>query len=227
MNPLAWWCRWRCERAGFDGITALNTADEWEHASRDTLLFHWLFKWPIVALALWIRVPRTWIDQLDGNYRVLYDTAKATYFDQERQGRRKAILWPLIEFALCKCAFDDNFDEVAQPLLSAIIASRDRLVFDPNIVNPDNWYQDGRGRIRVETSHDPVRIHAITDTELVVDRDLGGKVISVTGADGAASYLAIDLAGAVTLYPGIVVYPIVARGASVLDVAPALFEVPA
>ncbi len=206
----------------FQGITPLNNDAEWLAASPDTLAFHHLIKAPLRFAVRAIRVPQHWIDRLDGNAAVLWDIIDRVYLQHERQAWRRAILEPIARFGCCLVAFDNNYTEVADAVLAAVIRERDRFAFDPTVINPDNWYQDGRGRIELGTSA-PFRVLSRTAAAVVLDHRIDGRIITVTEtATGRTQYLGLDLANATEPYPGIIVYPILSQGAGVLDVAPAV-----
>ena len=208
----------------FQGITPLNTVEEFEQASPDTLAFHWLIKKPLRYIVRSISVPQHWLDRLDGNPRILYRIVCDTYLANERQGWRRDTLKPIFEFGLCLYAFDNNYREVFDSLLARFIQARASFQFDRHQINPDNWYQDGRGRIEVEQSK-PFVVLSLSDTAVVLDRIIDNQIITTYGKDGAnVQYIALDLAGRIEPYPDIYVYPILARGASVLDVAPVLLS---
>lgn len=208
----------------FEGITPLNTVEEFEQASRDTDAFHWLIKKPLRYIVRSIVVPQQWLDRLDGNPRILYRIVCDTYFPSEKQGWRRETLKPIFEYGLCLYAFDNNYREVFDSMLSRVISARATFKFDRHQINPDNWYQDGRGRIEVEQSK-PFVVLSLSDAAAVLDRIIDNQIITTYGSDEASvQYLALDLAGRIEPYPDIYVYPILARGASVLDVAPALLQ---
>jgi hypothetical protein len=222
---LGWYRRlkiWARQYDEFQGITPLNSPEEWEAASPDTLTFHWLIKKPLRYVAHSIKVPQHWIDRLEGNPKALYDIVDRVYFRNEKQAWRKAILEPVIRFGLCLYSFDNNYTEVFDSLLSAIIRERGRFEFAPSTINPDNWYQDGRGRVEVQSSN-PFSVLSISDREFVTDREIETPIVSTYDPDsGAVQYLALSLIEGFELFPGIFVYPILARGPGVLDVAPAI-----
>ncbi|HQJ88737.1 MAG TPA: hypothetical protein PLY91_09380 [Methanoregulaceae archaeon] len=209
---------WWLERYPFERITPLNTVAEWDEATPDTLAFHAWMKKPLRFVAKRIAVPRTWLDQLTGNAKVLHEIVTETYLRNERQEWRRAILKPVIEFGLCLYAFDNNYREVFDALLAAVVRNRDRFVVDANEINPTNWYQDGRGRIVIEQSP-PFGIVSLSDTDVVTNAPVGGPVI-MTVIDGQATYLKLDVDRATEPVRGIHVYPILARSVSVLDVSP-------
>jgi len=220
------WCLRQCladERAGA-AITPLNAEAEWLSASPDTLAFHWLLKRPLRAAARAITVPRAWIDRLDGNAKVLHEIVTETYLAHEKQARRRSLLQPVIEYALCLAAFDNNYTEVFDAVLAGIVRNRDRFAFDVHQINPDNWFQDGRGRYEIQQAPEPFTVLSQTATDLVVSAPLGGGVVTtIPDATGIPTYLAVDLGGVTTPYPGIYVYPIRAQGHAVLDVAAGVF----
>lgn len=218
------WCLRQCladERAV--AIEPLNAEAQWRRATPDTLAFHWLLKRPLRAAARAITVPPAWLAALDGNAKVLHEIITETYLANEKQARRRSLLQPVIEYVLCLMAFDNNYAEVVEAVLAGIIRHRARFVFDVHQINPDNWFQDGRGRYEIEQAPEPFEILKQTADDLVVSAPLPGGVVTVIAGDGRPSYLAVDLAGVAEPYPGIYVYPIRAQGAAVLDVAAGVF----
>lgn len=221
MNLLTRLRIWQCQRSGFGGITPLNNVAEWDNASPDTLAFHWWLKRPLRLAARAIRVPDTWIARLEGNAAALWDIIDRVYLQNEKQAWRRAILEPIAKFAVCLLSFDNNYGEVGDAVLAGIIREREKFVFNPSQINPDNWYQDGRGRVELNTSA-PYRVLSRTDAEIVLDTRLDGARVLETHEPGTGrtQYLAIGIP--TEPYPGIVAYPILAQGAGVLDVAPAV-----
>lgn len=208
----------------FQGITPLNTVEEFEQASPDTLAFHWLIKKPLRHIVRAIKVPEKWLDRLTGNPRILYRIVCDSYLAHEKQGWRRDTLKPIIEFGLCLYSFDNNYREVFDSLLSRVIQARGSFEFDHHQINPDNWFQDGRGRIEVDKST-PFSVLSLSDSTIVLDRIITAQIVTTYGKDGAnVQYLALDLDGRTEPYPDIHVYPIFSRGASVLDVAPVLLR---
>lgn len=209
----------------FEGIDPLNKDEDWQKATKDTVLFHWLLKKPLRYAAKSIKVPGSWLNQLTGNQRVLYEIIRDEYFDREKQAWRRDTLKPLFEYGLCLYGFDNNYTEVLDYLLHLVIENREKFVFDRNQINPDNWYQDGRGRIEFDQNR-RFNILSQTETHLVSDQPINSCVVSVVGKDGlnGLHYVALDLVKFEVPYPGIYVYPILARGLTVLEVAPALIK---
>lgn len=222
---LGWIRRLRVRLRQYDefrGITPLNSTAEWEAASPDTLAFHWLIKKPLRYVAHSIRVPDHWIARLEGNPRALFDIVDRVYLKNEKQAWRRALLEPIIKFGICLYSFDNNYREVFDALLSAVIREREAFAFHPSIINPDNWYQDGRGRIEMAEST-PFNVLSIAPHVVVVDRQITTPIISAyEKATGSNEYIGLRLADQFEPFPGIYCYPIVARGPGVLDVAPAV-----
>lgn len=208
----------------FEGITPLNTVEEFEGASKDTEAFHWLIKKPLRYIIRSIVVPQRWLDRLDGNPRELYKIVQGTYFPNEKQGWRHDTLKPVFEYGLCLYAFDNNYREIFDSMLAKLIQARGVFKFDHHQINPDNWFQDGRGRIEVDKST-PFSVLSLSDSTIVLDRIITTQIITTYGSDGAnVQYLALDLDGRTEPYSDIHVYPILSRGTSVLDVAPVLLR---
>jgi len=206
-------------RDEFTGITPLNTSDEWETATPETRAFHWLMKKPLRYVARSIAVPDAWLENLEGNARALWGVIDRVYLQHEKQGARRAILEPILRYGVCLINYDNNYREVADAVLAGILADRAQFSFAPTVINPDNWYQDGRGRIEpMRTSS--FAVLAINDREVLVDRPLVTPLITTLHQEtGDLQYLALALSKAWEPYPGLVAYPILARGASVLDIA--------
>lgn len=213
---------WWLERHPFEKIAPLNNPTEWDASTPETRAFHAWMKKPLRFVVKRIAVPRTWLDQLDGNPKIVYEFFRDDYLPNERQDWRRAILKPIVEFALCLWNFDNNYGEVFDWFLFSLIKIRSRFVFDANVINPNNWYQDGRGRIAIEQSA-PFGILSQTDTEIVTNAPVGGPVI-MTVVNGQAVYLRLDLEHATEPTPGTHAYPIVRQSASVLDVSPGIFD---
>jgi len=221
----AYYRTWRLRRLQEDvflGITPLNTDAEWEAASPDTLAFHHLIKAPLRFAVKAIRVPQHWLDRLEGNPRILWEIIDRVYLKNEKQAWRRALLEPIFKFGVCLIGFDNNYGEVADTLIAAVIQERDLFELDPVRINPDNWYQDGRGRIELGSSA-PWKILSVTAEEVVTDRAIASPLITTyEQATDRRRYLALDLAGQAEPWPGVFVYPILKTGDEVLEVAPAL-----
>lgn len=204
-------------------ITPLNTLSEWENASADTLLFHWVNKVVIARAVRRIRVPDSWIAVLPEPWATVWEILD-DLFRHDRSARRLAFLVPIARYAITKCAYDNHYGEFGQAVLAALIRNRDRLAIDPQVINPHNWFQDGRGRIEIRQTQEPFAVLAQTDTDLVVSARLEAAIVTTCPheAGGLPRYLAIDLDGAIEPWPGIIAYPILSSGPSPLDVAPAL-----
>jgi hypothetical protein len=207
------------QRDEFKGITPLNTPEEWTASTPETRAFHWIMKKPLRYVARSLAVPDSWIENLDGNAKVLWSIIDRYYLQHEKQGNRRALLEPIIRYGVCLINYDNNYQEVADSILAGIIANRGEFSFAPTVVNPDNWWQDGRGRIEPMRTN-PFAILALDDREVLVDRPLTTPVITTHNTEtGELQYLALALSKAWEPYPGLVAYPIVSRGASVLDIA--------
>jgi hypothetical protein len=211
---------WRCQRSGFQGITPLNTVDEWDGATGDTLAFHYWIKKPLMLAVRANRVPDSWLAQLEGNPAVLWSIIEKVYLQNEGQAHRRAILEPILRFGICLVSFDNNYREVFNSVLAGIIRERGLFTFDASETNPDNWFRDDRGRIELSLSA-PFRVLSRTPDALLLDARIDGPVIqAVEQATGKSQYIALDLEHCTEPYPGLYHYPIAAVGTSVLDVAP-------
>ncbi len=212
------------QRDEFEGIGPLNSTAEWESASPDTLAFHWLIKKPLRYVAKSIAVPDSWIANLEGNAKILWEVIDRVYLQHEKQAGRRALLEPILRYGVCLVNFDNNYSEVSNALLAGLFAERARFEFSPSQINPDNWFQDGRGRIEMVRTA-PFAVISVNDREVLVDRPLSTPLITTHDRDsGALQYLALSLSAMGEPYPGLCSYPILARGASVLEVAPSLIQ---
>lgn len=185
MNPITKWLNRRSvnrflnltgPKGRFVDISGVNTNDQEDRMSSDSRLFHFDMKGPIYwALTRIPDVPQHWIDNLKGNNRILYEALKEGYCDREQQSRRKKIVWKLILLFLCIPEYDDNFAEIEDPILFAIAQNVHRFSFNHWWLNPDNWYQDGRGSHFVSVITPWPHIHRVHHTDgrhIWVDREL-------------------------------------------------------
>lgn len=178
-------------------ITGLNWEEEWNVATFDTVLFHWVMKEPLRRMVqLMPDIPQSWIDNLTGSQRLLYEIAKETWYDCDRSGERREKLWKPFVFALI---FWGN-DEAGEPfdrLIYEVLQRRDEFYIQSGRLDPANWYMNhnpgipdnGPGRRMHISLEDPaVRYDTLNspDTLVLLERpsrgfvclrDVGGKPV--------------------------------------------------
>lgn len=167
-----------------DVIDGLNTGPEWERATFDTVLFHWIMKEPLRRMVrLMPEIPQSWIDSLTGSQRLLYDIAKECWYDCDRNGERREKLWKPFLFAL---VFWQQ-DEAAEPfdrLLYEVLRRRDEFYIQVGRQDPSNWYMDhnpgipdnGPGRrLHISLEDPPVRYDTLTRDDAIVLLERPGR----------------------------------------------------
>lgn len=165
-NRLLWWF------GTVDVIDGLNTGEELNKASFNTVLFHWIMKEPLRKLIrLMPDIPQSWIDNLTGSQRLLYEIAKEKWYDCDKSDERREKLWKPFLFAL---VFWQQ-DEAAEPfdrILYEVLRRRDEFFIQSGRLDPANWYMDhnpgipdhGPGRVLSIALEDPaVRFDSLTD----------------------------------------------------------------
>lgn len=218
---------WIDRRFGkLDTITGLNTGEDVENATRDTLRFHLWIKEPLRIAIKNIRVKQAWIDNLSGNRKVMWDIIQKYYLPFEKQTCRKDLMLPLMEYGCCLPEYDTNYPEVMDALIYGIIQERDRFTFDPATMNPDNWCTDSRGRMEEKVK--PVRVLSISDTHIVTSERLT-EMLTKTYENGLLkpSFKVLDFNNMTEPYPGIFVYPVLTEGPALDYVIDKLAEVTA
>ena len=131
----------------FRGIN--DEAKDVPSISPDSFRFHGTMK------ALFYKVlrlinppPKRWTDELDGNMGVLNELVNE-YLGNEKQEWRRDVLSRVLPFSLLLATHDENYEEVANWFLARIIqeADKGRFKFKKEHMDPNCWFQDGRGRV--------------------------------------------------------------------------------
>ena len=199
-NRLLWWFGTKGD------IDGLNTGEEWQKASFNTVLFHWIMKEPLRKLVrLMPDIPQSWIDNLTGSQRLLYDIAKEKWYDCDKSDERREKLWKPFLFMLVFWMQD----EAAEPfdrVLYEILNNRDQFYIAAGRLDPNNWYMnnnpaivpDEYGRTHGRRMHisldDPaVRFDTLTSDDVIVllERPARGFVC-LRDAEGKPLYTVIN-----------------------------------
>ena len=189
-----------------DVIDGLNTGPEWEKASFNTVLFHWIMKEPLRKLVrLMPDIPQSWIDNLTGSQRLLYDIAKEKWYDCDKSDERREKLWKPFLFMLVFWMQD----EAAEPfdrVLYEVLKRRDQFYIASGRLDPNNWYMnknpaiapDEYGRTHGRRMHisleDPaIRFDTLTRDDVIVllERPARGFVC-LRDAEGKPLYTVIN-----------------------------------
>ena len=180
-NRLLWWFGTN------EVIDGLNTGPEWERATFNTVLFHWIMKEPLRKLVrLMPDIPQSWINNLTGSQRLLYEIAKESWYDCDKSDERREKLWKPFLFALVFW----HEDEAAEPfdrILYEVLRRRDEFYIWSGRLDPANWYMDhnpaipdnGHGRRMHISLEDPsVRFDTLysPDTLVLLERPGRGFV---------------------------------------------------
>ena len=162
---------------GKSEITGLNTGSEWEKASYDTILFHWIMKNPLRKIVQMIPgIPQSWLDNLQGSPKVLYQIVKTSWYDCDQSEQRRDKMWKPFCYALVLWN-NDEMMEFADRLLYETLSHPDRFYIQLGRLNPGYWYMDsnpklpdgGQGRLVNIFGDDPaVRFDTIHSTEALV-----------------------------------------------------------
>ena len=195
-NRLLWWF------GTVDVIDGLNTQEEIDKASFNTILFHWIMKEPLRHMVrLMPDIPQSWIDNLTGTQKLLYEIAKEKWYDCDKSEERREKLWKPFLFALIFWQ-QDEAAEIFDPVFYEILRRRDEFFIPVARLDPANWYMDrnpklpdnGPGRmLSIALEDPPVRFDALTHDDVIVllERPARGFVCLRDGA-GQQLYTVIN-----------------------------------
>ncbi|MFA6364593.1 hypothetical protein [Methanoregula sp.] len=160
-----------------DCIDGLNTGEEWSKASFNTILFHWIMKEPLRHMVrLMPDIPQSWIDNLTGTQKLLYEIAKKKWYNCDKSEERREKLWKPFLFALIFWQ-QDEAAEIFDPVFYEILRRRDEFFIPAARLDPANWYMDrnpklpdnGPGRmLSIALEDPPVRFDALTRDDVIV-----------------------------------------------------------
>jgi hypothetical protein len=181
-----------------DVIDGLNTGPEWEKASFNTVLFHWIMKEPLRKMVrLMPDIPQSWIDNLTGSQRLLYEIAKECWYDCDGNEERRDKLWKPFLFALIFW----QQDEAAEPfdrLLYEVLRRRDEFYIQSGRLDPANWYMEhnpgipdnGPGRrMHISLEDPPVRFDTLYSPDTIVLLERPGRgFVCLRDAEGKPLY---------------------------------------
>lgn len=178
----------------FVDIHGVNTGDQEETMNKDCRLFHFEMKGPLYWMLIHMPdVPQHWIDNLQGNNRILHDVLKEAYFKKDKQSRRRQIVWKFIEYFLCIPEYDDNHAEIEDPILFTILSNAHRFSFNHWWLNPDHWWNDDRCSHFISAITpwpDIHRVHHTDGRSIWIDRELH-QDLTFTYADPPACTLGL------------------------------------
>lgn len=225
-NRVLWWF------GTVDVIDGLNTNPELDKATFNTVLFHWIMKEPLrKIIKLMPDIPQSWIDNLTGSQRLLYEIAKECWYDCDKSGARREQLWKPFLFVLIYW----HQDEAAEPfdrVLYEVLRRRDEFYIWSGRLDPANWYMEhnpaipmnesnGRtnGRrlhisledpaVRYDTLHSP-------DTLVLLERP-GRSFVCLRDAEGKPQYTLFNRFEYVKLPTGGYQYRIIGRTGSLYE----------
>ena len=206
MDLKAYWIKLRNRLLYWFGtnevIDGLNTGPEWERASFNTILFHWIMKEPLRRMVrLMPEIPQEWIDNLTGSQRLLYEIAKECWYDCDGNPERKGKLWKPFLFILIFW-YQDEAAEPFDRLLYEVLRRRDEFYIQSGRLDPMNWYMvhnpaipdHGPGRRLHISLEDPaVRFDTLTRDDVIVllERPARGFVC-LRDAEGKPLYTVIN-----------------------------------
>lgn len=197
---------------GTSGIWGLNHGEEWEDATFDTILFHWIMKNPLrQAVKLMPDIPQPWLDGLTGTQRLLYEIGKEKWYDCDKSQNRKDQFWKPFLYALILW----QHDEVMEPfdrVFYEVLTKRDEFFIRVDRLDPANWYMDDnpkkpfetdikksdcgtrQGRIqRIEMEDPAVRYNTIMpDKVIVLEERPARNFVCLRKPDGALYYVLIN-----------------------------------
>jgi hypothetical protein len=212
-----------------DTIDGLNTGPEWESASFNTILFHWIMKEPLRKLVrLMPDIPQSWIDNLTGTQRLIYEIAREKWYGCDKSEERREKLWKPFLFALIFWQ-QDEAAEIFDPVFYEILRRRDEFFIPVGRLDPANWYMDhnpgipenGPGRqLNIALEDPPVRFDTLAwrDSVVLLERPARGFICH-QDPDGKSLYTVINrFAGERATGPGYW-YPIVTCTDSLMDAA--------
>jgi hypothetical protein len=199
-NRLLWWF------GTVEVIDGLNTTPELEKATFNTVLFHWIMKEPLrKIIRLMPDIPQSWIDNLTGSQRLLYEIAKECWYDCDKSGARRDQLWKPFLFVLIYW----QQDEAAEPfdrILYEVLRRRDEFYIQSGRLDPLNWYMEhnpaipaneygrtnGR-RMHISLEDPAVRFDTLTRDDVIVllERPARGFVC-LRDAEGKPLYTVIN-----------------------------------
>jgi len=129
-------------------INGINDAAGYLFANTDSFHFHVVLKGLLRQFLPFVTIPERWMEDLDHNSRVLYAIYRDHYLQHEKQAWRRQVLEKVLPFAIALRSYDPNYREVGDKLLKEIGEAyvAGKFEFPENHLDPDRWYQDGRGR---------------------------------------------------------------------------------
>jgi hypothetical protein len=123
--------------------------------------------------------PKEWTDRLSGNALVWWKIYQK-YRTVEKQQWRLDVMDRIMPFGCCLESGDPNWEEVIEWMLYEYILAYERgeVTFDSIQVDPENWYQDGRG-YRISNLHENDEAARMTVKRLMdierVRKEIEGK----------------------------------------------------
>ena len=167
--------RWIGEHGS--AIWGLNKSPEWDAATPETIIFHWIMKNPLrQAVRLMPDIPDRWMAELTGSQKLLYEIGKEMWKDCDRSQNRVDQFWKPFCFVLVLW----HRDEVAEPfdrLLYEVLRRRDEFYISIDRQDPTHWYMDNNpklpdkrgGRVmRIESEDPPVRFDTLNPDKVIV-----------------------------------------------------------
>jgi hypothetical protein len=130
-------------------MDSINTKEEMESVSPDTIKFHSTFKSIARMLIKYLPFGNTnekqYAPQLKGNARVFYEIIKEWQKFDKRQHRKDILSKPLL-IGVSVYFFDSDFREVFDFMLSQVLQRQDEFTFPPHHLDPGTWTCDDATR---------------------------------------------------------------------------------
>lgn len=137
-------------------LTGVNKYQENAFSSSDSFYFHVMLKTVMRKFFDYIQLPEKWFlpENLQANSKIIYSIYK-DYEKYEKQKHRRSVLGKVIPFAILLYNYDENYREVMNWYFIELLKRKDEFVFPLRDLQPDCWWQDGRGRIKADPSKMP------------------------------------------------------------------------
>jgi hypothetical protein len=214
-NRLLWWF------GTVDVIDGLNTGPEWERASFNTVLFHWIMKEPLRHMVrLMPDIPQSWINNLTGTQKILYEIAKEKWYNKDQSEERKGKFWKPFLFALIFWQ-QDEAGEFFDAIFYEVLRRRNEFFIQAGRLDPDNWYMDhnpgipdnGPGRQLCIALEDPaIRYDTLKSKSRIVLIERPGRgFVCLKGKNGKPMYSVFNRFKCTPIISGGYEYKIVAQ----------------
>jgi len=150
-------------------LTGVNKYQENAFSTSDSFYFHVMLKTVMRKFFDYIQLPEKWFlpENLQSNTKVIYGIFK-DYEKYEKQNHRRSILGKVIPFAILLYNYDENYREVMNWFFIELLKHKDEFVFPLRDLQPDCWWQDGRGRTKPDLS----KVEGLVKTTEVVPEEI-------------------------------------------------------